>query len=65
MIRDRTVEANILKILRERLSDCVLYNYPTTRPSESDSPCYEVEVRQQQIGTRNGVEVGATCLNLI
>lgn len=46
MIRDRQVEANIVKILRERLTDCVLYNYPATRPSESDSPCYEVEVRR-------------------
>ena len=43
MKRDRQVENFMINILRERLSDCLLYHYPATAASEPDSPCHEIE----------------------
>jgi hypothetical protein len=47
MFRDRKVEKAMINILRERLSDCLLYHHPAIDPSDPESPCNELEVQTE------------------
>ena len=48
--RDKKVEGRILNILRKRVEDCILHEYPNNSIMDPENPCGKLQVKEARKG---------------